>query len=173
MGASEWVYWVSYQPDIREALEQARAEAFQSHQYFDAVQYRLSTLMPDYQRTGEWELSNYVPERYRPTEDDLRRWQSRPQPETTEDLIKIQALMGTHCVIDIEGIAPTRDPGMAAPLSTEDLVAFFGTQRPTPDQVAARQDDVCALCDRGEAVYITTYTGAVPDQIAFLGVTGD
>jgi hypothetical protein len=59
-----------------------------------------------------------------------------------------------------------------APLAGEDLRRLFGTDRPTHDLVANR-DELFEALERGQGVYIIVYKGNQPEEIFFAGYSFD
>ena len=114
MGASEWFYFTPYQPDLDKAIRDLQEQEFRNHGYYDVITLRVSQF-------NEMEFEDYNPyehhPRYKFTKAEFARWKSNPQPETIEDLIKIQSDSGTHCIIDIDGISSTPGYRKAFPLS--------------------------------------------------------
>ena len=167
MGGSGWSYFVPYQPDINKALQELRAKEFAKGNYFSAVEYMLSIY-----REGGYDPYTTHP-RYRFSDDDLRRWLSSPQPESVEDLIKIQGDGGTHSIIDIDGISSSPAFRTAAPLSEEELIECFGTDKPARSMVEDKADELQSLRRRWEGTYVIVYKDGLPDEIFFTGFSGD
>lgn len=64
------------------------------------------------------------------------------------------------------------DLGVASPLD-EDLIELFGTRQPSYEMVGQHQDELWKMCDRGQAIYIVGYKDQTPDEVFFMGVSGD
>lgn len=171
MGASSWCYFARYQPDMNKVLQELREEDFRKGRYYNLVHSHLEYLRKlDYKDYNPYE---HHP-RYRLSETELTRLKTLSQPETAEDLIKIQADSGTHCAIDIDGISSTPDYRMASPVSKEQLIGIFGTEKPTRSMVEKLKDRVIELFPTSwMALYFTIYKDDAPDEWFIYGITGD
>lgn len=95
-------------------------------------------------------------------------------PPTIEELIDRNAEEGTHSIIDVCVVADRPQPGAVAPLSREELVALFGTVRPTRAQVEERVDDLVELRPNWVGTYVVAYgDDRRPEAIFFAGCSGD
>jgi hypothetical protein len=175
MGASGWAYFVPYQADISKALQELREAVFQRGEY--------------YQRSSDWKdmtFEEYLPPKLSLTEEDkaelfaeFQELQTLPEPTSIETLIQWNAEDGTHSIIDIDEIAPTPSIAAAAPLSEEELRRFFGTEKPTRDMIETKKWELREFLQRemgrsrGEGTYIIVYKDDEPDEIYFIGYSGD
>ena len=98
---------------------------------------------------------------------------SELQPASIEEAIANTGPDGTGSVLDMVcGIAD--EPGMATvcPLSDAALEDYFGTTRPTRQQVEANEDFFEDI-NRGEGIAIITYKDGQPSEICFAGYSFD
>lgn len=179
MGASGWAYFAPYQPDVEQALQELRQNAFLKGKY-----YRVGTrteLIADLENTLERptldpdpDIHAYLQTEYRTR---LKRLKSLPEPTTVEEkieeLIVVNDDSGTHSIIDIRGISSTPKFGIAAPLPRSELVELFGSDQPTRSMVEGLQDRLMSLRSRWIGTYIIVFKDGVPDEIYFTGFSGD
>jgi hypothetical protein len=170
MGASAWIYFTPYQPDPEAALQKLRNEVFARGEYYKP-----------WDAASSWhaELSQAPPEERAAMEDFLRSLPPsplqppEPLPATIQELLELYGASSTHSILDIERISDRLDFAAAAPLGEEELLASYGTRQPTREQFES-----CSLVwsdppQRGQAVYFVVYKNGQPDEIAFLGNSGD
>ena len=93
-------------------------------------------------------------------------------PATMEEAVELGAEAGTGSILDITGVSECPELCSVCPLTSEELIEFFGTERPTFAQI-----EQCApfweSFDRGEARAVTLYKNGKPSQICFAGWTID
>lgn len=175
MGASNWLYQVSYQENIGQALQDLRNQIFEEGKY------------------------------YKTWDDELD--ENPPEPQTIEELLEINGTDGTHSIIDIEQVLDrpvSREEwqrqndspyskwnvnmGVVSPVSSENLVKIFGTDKPTgadlkkviidmanPEKAGRRLlDDIeDILPGRYHGIHIILYKDNKHDEIFFCGFSGD
>lgn len=75
----------------------------------------------------------------------------------------------------IEKMAIWTRSGRAIPFSTEDLLSFFGTEKPSrvEAEAAFEQRDIWHIMRRGTGYYAIIYQSGVPQEIVFAGFSGD
>jgi len=187
MGAEPWEYIVPYQPDIRAALKQAREETFATGKYkrpypeldlLDGPEfftcsdeeredvldyYGLEALRVTLRRVGPTRLRQWLLDTY-----------AGPEIATIEDLMTLRSLCtdGTASALDIDDISDTREPSKATPLTAAELIALYGTDRPTREQAKQNQDYYKEI-GRGEAIYFALYKNDQPNEILFAGYSYD
>lgn len=126
--------------------------------------------MEGFQADKEWHRDP----RYEYSKEEFDRWMSRPQPETIEDLIKIQAESGTHCILDIDGIAEKPEFRKAYPIRRATLEMIFETSQPSKGEVEKRLNKLWnILAPIWAAGYFATYRDGNPHEWFIFGVTGD
>lgn len=93
-------------------------------------------------------------------------------PSTPQEAMEMAAENGTRSILDILSISETPDFCCAAPYSSEELLDFFGTEKPTKETLRkcdAYWDDL----DRGMARYVVLYEGDEPRYLYFVGYSFD
>jgi hypothetical protein len=93
-------------------------------------------------------------------------------PETIEAALELMEDCGTRSILDMERVANRRQLGAVAPLSERQLIAFFGTARPSR-AVVEENDRLFEQLDRGQGVYVVVYKDEVPVEICFAGYSYD
>lgn len=174
MGASSWSYFVPYQADIRKALMELRAEVFARGDYeavyihppedailFDAFDAWYSSWHGDIKPLRQ--LFDKVPGDPQP----------EPAPESIDQLLELCGENGTHSIIDMRDVSAEPDFGTVSPLDEEDLGQMFGTIWPTHEMAEAKLNELMDLSDRWVGTYLTLYKEKQPDEILFVGCSGD
>lgn len=184
MGATQWSYFVSYQPDINKALQQLSDDVFEQGQYeqptgFDqnALESQLDYLAEKYQS---------LPEAIRAHTDQFielgraaaRQQPPRQSPKRIKQLLEQCGTEGTHSILDIERISQEPAYGAVAPLPPERVLGIFGTEYPTRDMVERWSDrvdslDAEPLYRRWEGIYVIVYRDTEPVEIYFEGCSGN
>jgi hypothetical protein len=166
MGASGWQYFMPYQSDIQKALEELRAQVFQSGKYYIGE--------PVWQNIDESEYDEYPEEDMREElKEWLRRMKSLKEPATIDDLLEWNGEEGTHSILDIKSISVEPDFGTISPLLLDELMSLFGTDKPTKDMVEQKADHIMDLRERWQGTYIIIYKAEQPSEIFFTGFSGD
>ena len=175
MGASGWVYFVPYQADIEKALQELREAVFQRGEYHKVEPYwqdmTFEEFLPPDPALDDADRAEYMAA--------FRRLQTLPEPTSIETLLEWNAAEGTHSIIDIESVSAVPRPGAAAPLSKQQLETFFDTDRPSRSMIERSISELWDFLQqdlgryRGEATYIIVYTDDRPDEIFFIGYSGD
>jgi hypothetical protein len=197
MGASGWQYFVPYQPDIDRVLHDLRRDVLDRGAYeepgvelefldevgfFEADEDEREPMMAEFGLEPlRWVIDQVGIEGLRAWLES-RQWSPDlrgPRPRPMEELEALQCLSmgGTHSILDIDGISPTRADGAIYPLPDDVLVSLFGTARPTRDIIEAWQGrddpDRYGHYDRGQGFYVITYADGEPDEIYIEGASGD
>ena len=178
MGATNWLYFVPYQADIKEALQNLRADVFLRNDYY--APFTKETLI----KSLEEALRN--PERYNADADLLAVWQqdlarlkslseadTDDVEEAIQEVLAVNSESGTHSILDIHSISPTVGFGVAAPLSSQELHELFGTDKPTHQMIESKSDEILSLRKRWEGAYIIVYQNGKANEVAFAGYSGD
>jgi hypothetical protein len=95
------------------------------------------------------------------------------RPETIDELLEMVAEDGTHSILDIQRTGTAADFGVATPMSAEQLAEFFGTDRPTREQVEVAWFEAAEELERWQALYTIVYRNGEPHEYAFVGCSGD
>jgi len=190
MGASGWQYKIPYQSDMDKALAELRQRVFDQGEYEYPVpdfgildemgffqeddgeakitmlrEYGMACVIPIYEASG---TSGLVSALEAIAVDPIKSLEDL-------DLLQNFSCDGTHSILDIYGISPTRVFGMLSPIPAEQLISIFGTDRPTAGHLASGvlYDDH-SLYSRGEGVYCTVYgADGLPESIIIAGASGD
>jgi hypothetical protein len=93
-------------------------------------------------------------------------------PSTIEEALEIADADGTASILDIERISDEPDFGCAAPFSAKELIQFFGTEKPTRDDVE-QAEDYWDDIERGQARYAVVFADGKPSEIYFAGYSYD
>ena len=173
MGASGWSYFVPYQEDISIALQELREAVFQRSEYYQRDPYWKNMTFDDFLHPDmdKDEIAEYL--------EEFQRLQALPEPTSIETLIQWNGEEGTHSIIDINGIATTSSFGVVAPLTSDELKRFFGTDKPTHEMIKSKETALVEFIQqgigryRGEGTYIIVYKDGKPDEIYFTGYSGD
>jgi hypothetical protein len=171
MGASGWSYSTPYDEDIEAALRRLQRAVFERGEYYkpweEVWRYRDSILakplheLEDHERQFIKRLKTFrMPDR------DFK-------PASIEELLKNNAESGTHSILDIFGICDEPRFGTASPVDGEELLRVFGTTQPTAQDVGTAAYDLGENLERWQAVYFVVYKDGRPDEIRFVGCSGD
>ncbi len=190
MGASGWHYFVPYQADIQQALDALRQDVLASGAFYHGQAWWRGMKFEDFLPPVSDEAS--IAE-YRRTFDHL---QSLQPPTTIDEWLEWNGVEGTHSILDVDRVVdacipPTHnslyqtDPqsywdaehardGTVAPLSADELQAVFGTLQPSKAQVEAQLKLLYNYCsERGIGRYVVVYAQDQPQEILFIGFSGD
>jgi hypothetical protein len=103
---------------------------------------------------------------------------SSKKPQTIDDLLEGQGESGTHSILDIQGVSPEPEFGAVCPMPVERLQELFGTDKPTRKMVEEKLGDEELIEDplvseRWQGVYFTVYRDGRPNELYFIGTSGD
>src|SRR5512141_2523375 len=110
MGAEPYYYFVPYQPDIHQALQELRRREFLAGRYHPAMEELAFPVGPDSPAPGPRHRS--IEEAFRASEPD-----------------------GTRSILDMERVGEEPDCGVVPPVTDEELLDLFETTRPTREMV--------------------------------------
>ena len=164
MGASAWHYTVPYQPDIQAALDTLRQDAFAAWKHAHPRK-RYRSIDAVLTAVGADGTSSIL---------DVHHISTTPLPATKQDISQYHF----HDPQDMARFmaALYERLGNVFPLSREDYLALFGTDRPTRHVLAHASASLTTLYDRVErnsGVYLLLYENDVPTKIYFMGISGD
>jgi hypothetical protein len=165
MGASGWAYFVPYQVDINQALQNLRGSVFHSGEYFTEANFLAMVIEKTQDRMPPETLRRFL--------DRLARLKKKARPSTIQELMRVNGENGTHSIIDIEGISEISEFGKVAPLSSQQLMQLFGTEKPTREMVEMKIGEIQDLFTRWEGGFFTVFQNGLPSEICFVGVSGD
>ena len=93
-------------------------------------------------------------------------------PATAEEALEMADADGTASILDIQRVANHPDFFCAAPFSTAELQQYFGTDRPTREDVE-QGDDYWEDMERGQARYVVVFADDEPAELYFAGYSFD
>ncbi len=143
MGAEPWSYFVPYQKDVGAALEALKQREFEAGRF--------------------------------------RMLDPRNPPATIDEAFAQMGASGTGTVLDMFGVsdepweigADNFDFGMVKPMASEQLVALFGTEKPTREMIERDGSELWEWIDRGLGAYIVAYDGDQASELFFAGYSLD
>ena len=94
-----------------------------------------------------------------------------PQHASIADAVEAADADGTRSILDLNRVADEPDFFTAARMPDEDLMEFFGTTRPTREQV--EDGDFWEDLERGHGLYVVLYKDGEPDELFFAGYSFD
>jgi hypothetical protein len=95
------------------------------------------------------------------------------EPATIEEAVELADADGTGSILDITTVAEEPDYCAVAPLSREELVELFGTDRPTRRMIERNVMDAYENIERGQGIYVIAYKDDKPSEIFFGGYSFD
>ncbi len=93
-------------------------------------------------------------------------------PSSPDEALEIMDADGTGSILDIQQIKSTPEFCCAAPFSNEEMEDYFGTDKPTREDLLSSDmfwDDL----ERGQARYVTVYEMGRPNELYFAGYSFD
>lgn len=147
MGAHPYWYFVPYQRDINQALQELREREFQAGRYSPVMRFPKFPVDPRFPSLGA-------------------------QHESIEAALAVAAESGTRSILDIQSVDDEPDSGVAGPLDDEVLESYFETVHPTHEAIEENMDFLEEI-ERGQCVYIVIYKENSPDEILFAGYSFD
>jgi hypothetical protein len=147
MGGHSWQYFVPYQPDIEQALQELRHQEFTAGRYNPVQRYLASVITSESAAPGAGHAS-------------------------IEAAVAAAGSEGTRSILDMRRIGRTAEDGIVTPLPRARLVELFGTAEPVREMVESN-DDFYEDIERGRGVYIVVYDEGAPSEICFAGYSYD
>ena len=147
MGGHNWLYFVAYQPDIGNALQEVRHREFVAGRYNPVQRYLKTIVTSDSPTVGARHVS-------------------------IEAAVKAAGSEGTRSILDMNRIGQEPKDGVVVQLPRDRSVELFGTQEPTRTMVEAN-DDFFNDIERGQGIYIIIYDDRKPAEICFAGYSYD
>jgi hypothetical protein len=115
--------------------------------------------------------------KYSVSEETRRFVESNPsKQELVEALLaKEEIWMDFHLLIRsrIEAMTNQTRMGDVIPFSSEELVRFFGVEKPTRAEFEPILGEIWDQLNRWSGFYVVLYQDGTPHEIAFVGVSGD
>ncbi len=147
MGASGWAYYVGYEADMNNALASLRNAVF---------------------RGGKFETPNDLTEMKREYPGIL---------DSIETLVEACGESGTHSILDINGLSENPEFGKVSRLSDSLLREYFGTNRPTKEDVEETKSllfqKLPSIVGTWGGLYLTVYRGESASEVFIIGMSGD
>ena|SRR5215207_4082950 len=151
MGASAWEYFVPYQKDLNQALQDLRQRVFRAGEFW---------------WFGEREV--------------LTPSERLPRPGRLEDVFEHETVQesGTHSILDVFRVVEPgeprdwRDYGTIIPATVDEVRAATGTDRPTRADAAALDEKLDRVRWVGRCAVLYDEHGG-PSEIMFWGHSGD
>lgn len=123
-------------------------------------------------------LSSLSPEFIQAIREESAYHASLPEPQTPDELLEYNTTEGTHTIIDMLNVSASPELGMVSPLNSQQLLQIFGTEKPTHVIIEnmgtlAIDEQISVDRQRWEGAYIIIYKDEQPDEIFFIGSSGD
>jgi hypothetical protein len=148
MGGHPWFYFVDYESDVDAALQKLREREFRAGRYNPAVDFPVFPVGAESPAPGA-------------------------QHTSIEDAQEDADADGTRSILDMEHVAAEPDYGVVAPLAEDELLALFGTDKPTREMIE-ESDELFEPLERGKGIYIVAYgDDGRPSEIFFAGYSFD
>ncbi len=97
---------------------------------------------------------------------------SEENPATIDEAREVADADGTRSILDIDRVGDEPDFGVVVPLSSGQLVEYYGTERPTHEMIE-ENNEFFEEIERGQGVYIIVYKDDKPSEIFFGGYSYD
>ena len=183
MGATTWNYFVRYEADAQAALQSLREKVFRDGEYESGV------VTPDQIRSAYEYLIAHTADpalarqQFEQAMQQLRPLMppepsERPKAKTIEELLEQTAENGTHSILDIQRISQAPDFAAVSPMPSDELVKVFGTDKPTRKMVEDKMGEYDLVehplvSERWQGIYFVVYRDGKPDELFFMGTSGD
>lgn len=165
MKESGWSCFVSYQPEIPQALADLRHTVFADKAYQDQIQMYEFLLDDQF-------AALFTPETHQDLVSELESLQQRPQVTDIADLLSQAGTLDTRSVLDMPGLGRQASMLVVAPLTDQELLDLFGTTKPTHEMVEEKIPQIQSLRPHWQGTYIIVYAGNRPREICFAGRSG-
>ena len=93
-------------------------------------------------------------------------------PASIQEVLMNADESGTASILDIFGLSESHQIGHLSPLSEKEAIDYFGTTKPTLDQIK-QSNKFWDSIGRVEARYIIIYDGETPVRIFIAGYSAD
>jgi hypothetical protein len=147
MGASPYEYFVKYQADVNQALQDLRQREFQAARYNPVVPHPDFPVGPHSPSPGA-------------------------QHGSIDDAIQDAEADGTRSILDLDHVAAHPEFGAVAPLDLNILQQMYGTTQPTHAMIEQNMEFLEDV-ERGQGVYVVVYKNGQPDELFFAGYSCD
>lgn len=174
MGSHPYFYFTPYQSDVNRALQALRQQEFEAGRYDPAINMHNPEL---------WMFQFSFP----PTDQSIAPGACHA---SIEEALADAEESGTGSILDIQRISNSPELLASSPLSAEETLALFGTDKPTrplvEDIILAEgeldhwqetdydiEESFWDTIERGESRYIVLYDLDQPSEIFFIGYSID
>lgn len=148
MGGQPWWYFIDYEPDVNAGLQALREREFKAGRYNPVIPFLEFPIDPNCPSPGAQHFS-------------------------IEEAMEASDADGTRSILDVyAGLSDTPDYGCVAPLSTEKLILYFGTDKPTHEMIDSSHDFFDDI-ERGQGIYVIVCKEGNPSEIFFAGYSYD
>jgi hypothetical protein len=166
MGASGWSYFVPYQTDPNQALDELRQHSFASGDYYSPFKFLTMFV--------EQGLDQQMPQPYQlELRQDLEELRRQPAPQSIEELLERNETEGAHSILDISAVADRPAFGVVELLSGDDCQDMFGTAYPNRAMVEAKARELETRNGRWSGTCVIVYEANQPVELYFTGYSGD
>ena len=93
--------------------------------------------------------------------------------ETIEEALIDAEADGTRSILDLEKVSAEDDFCIARTLKKDELLKYFGTEKPTKEIIEKNFDNFLDDIERGKGFCITVYENDVPIELFFIGYSFD
>ena len=151
MGAVPYWYLVAYDSNVQGALDRLRAREF------EAGRYSLPLSAPGF---GDPAFGDLCP---------------GPRHGSIAEAVQegIDSAEGTRSILDVVRIGGLPGYGVAAALSSDEILETFGSDKPTRSDVDRALDELFERLERGQCVYVVVYGRTAPSELLFAGYSYD
>jgi len=185
MGATGWHYFVPYQSDVNQALQDLRNDVFSRKDYLSSITEadglaaieQLAAMSPNPEQARA-QLQAVLTLARKWDSKRAHRDKQRGEPRTIAELLRQRAEEGTGTILDVDHISEQAEFGALHPLTAQQCNAFFGTERPTRAMVEQWRNRIVSLdepplYDRWEGIYLIVYAEEQPEAVYIEGCSGD
>ena len=148
MGGHPYFYSVAYEADANSALQKLRQREFQAGRYNPAIMF------PEF-----------------PVDESVEG--DGPQHGSLEEAWAAAGADGTRSILDLMSVADEADFLVARRLRAEELMTFFGTDKPTEKDIQASFYELLDTIERGQGICFTVYDNDTPHELVFAGYSFD
>jgi hypothetical protein len=146
MGGHPYWYFVKYQEDVSQALNDLREQEFLAGRYNPAMTFIDFPLTENSPAPG-------------------------PKHPSIKAALKASLDDGTRSILDIDRISTHPRSQAANPLHPDTLKALYGTTH--PDHKMVEEVEFLEDVERGHCVYLVIYKDGQPDELLFAGYSFD
>jgi hypothetical protein len=94
------------------------------------------------------------------------------RPASIDEAREVADADGTRSILDMDRVGDEPDFGVVVPLSSEQLMDLYGTDRPTREMVEGNMEFYEDI-ERGQGISIIVYKGGEPSEFFFGGYSYD